>query len=187
MSEYFILEQETQRTDLPTIRSVPKEIDVLRFLRGSLQSVATIPVHLEVKTLSGVVFPDAWTYLLCLFSDRLRQILDGLLIDNIQYFAAKVTSQDTKEPCRTKYWLANVIGLLDCIDHEQSDGKYDEDLEQYEWKSFVVDPRRAMGVKVFRPLDERQLIVVEESVKEAIEAAQLVGIRLRNTRDFDGF
>ncbi len=86
-----------------------------------------------------------------------------------------------------KYWLANIIGLMDCIDEEESIGEYDDYLEEYDWESLVIDPKKTDGAKIFRPHGEQMLIIIDETIKEAIESAGLEGIRLRNTRDYDGF
>jgi len=187
MSEYFIMEQETQRTDIPVIAKVPKDLDALEFLKGSEKDIADTPVTIEIKTMKGVVFTDAYTYLLPLFSDRLKNLLDQLGADNIQYYEVNMIDQKTEEKAGMQYWLANIIGLIDCIDKKKSIGEYDDDLEEYDWESIVIDPKKTDGTKIFRLDDEQMLIIIDETIKSAIESSNLEGVRFRNTREYDGF
>ncbi len=187
MPEYYILEQDTQRTDMPVIRKVPGDLDALEFLTGSEKEIAHTPVPIEIKTVNGVVFPDAVTFMLPLFSGKLKTLLDQLGVDNIQYYEVEMIDQETEGKAGMKYWLANIIGLKDCIDEEESVGEYDDYLEEYDWEILVIDPQKTDGLKIFRLSDERMLIIIDETIKNAIESAGLEGIRLRNTRDFDGF
>lgn len=187
MSEYYILEQETQRADMPIIKHTPKEMDVLEFYAGSLKSNVQNPVIIEVEANERVVYPDALTYMLPLFSDRLKKKLDQLGVDNIQYHKVEMIDHDTKSQIEVEYWLANIVGLIDCVDREQSDCEYDSFLESYDLNSFVIDPLKVFGAKIFRIFDERSLIVIDESIKCAIDSESFEAIRLRNTRDYDGF
>ncbi len=172
---------------MPVVRKVPGDLDALEFLTGSEKEIAHTPVPIEIKTVNGVVFPDAITFMLPLFSDKLKAILDQQGVENIQYYEVDMINHETKSKVGIKYWLANIIGLIDCIDKEQSDGKYNKILETYDWKSFVIDPQKTDGVKIFRLTDEQMLIIIDETIKNAIESANLEGLRLRNTRDYDGF
>lgn len=187
MSEYYILEQETQRADMPIIQHAPEGVDVLEFYSGGIKSNVKTPVAIEVAVKDQVVFPDVFTYLLPLFSDRLRTFLDQFGIDNIEYYEVEMIDHDTKHKIPVKYWLANIVGLIDCVDREQSDCEYDSFLESYDLNSFVIDPVKAFGAKIFRIIDERSLIIIDESVMCAVEPESFEAIRIRNTRNYDGF
>ena len=187
MTEYYILEQETQRADTPIIKHTPEGMEALDFYSGSVKSDVQSPVIIEVTANDQVVFPDAFTYLLPLFSGRLRKILDQLGVDNIQYYEVEIIDHNTKQKLAKKYWLADIIGVIDCIDKEKSEGKYNSILEKYRWKSFVIDLQKTCGAKIFRPYGAKRLILIDETIQKALESEKLEAVRLRNTRDYDGF
>lgn len=186
MPEYYILEQETLRADIPIITKFPESLDALDFYSGNIMNDVSSPIIINIKTSKGVVFPDAITYMAPLFSDRLKLLLDEHGVDNIQYHEVEIIDQETKNKIGIRYWLANIIGLFDCIDKDRSTGEYDEYLEQYDFESFVIDPLKTYGARIFRPFDERMLIIINETIKDAIVSAKMEGLRVRNTRDYDG-
>ncbi|NHN24089.1 hypothetical protein FIA58_000235 [Flavobacterium jejuense] len=57
------------------------------------------------------------------FSKRLRDLLQNIAVDNIQYFDLDIVDPKTNN-IYTDYKIANVVGLVDCVDKNESDLKY---------------------------------------------------------------
>ncbi|WP_224372322.1 imm11 family protein [Hyalangium versicolor] len=187
MAEFFILEQEILLPDLPTLGPLPKNIDPLEFLAGKKLSRLPARIDLVLTSDSGAFRPDLITYLLPLFSQRIKEALDAFGIDNIDYCPTRLLSESGKEDLN-KYWLANILGAFACVDLEKSDAKpYPLGEGLYKIGSFVINEQKTMGQALFRLAEKPRLIIINEALKERLEQLDLKGVRLRNTREYDGY
>ncbi len=108
-------------------------------------------------------------------STRLRELLDSLDIDNIEYYNLEMVEPRTGESF-SDYKIANVVGLVDCVDRDKSDLKYFYDGDIKRIHKLVLDESRIpSGLHIFRLAGRTVLTVVHWSVKEAIESAGLTG------------
>ena len=187
MSEYYLLRQNKQLPGVPVIEDYPEYIDILDFISGKKLNDIESPVVITLSDDSGDVWPDMLTYLLPLVSDRLKTIFEKLKIDNIEYYPVKLIDSDKKE-IGTKYWLANVIGLIECIDESKSDTEIHPISENLFIKTFfAIDEEKAHGQKLFRLREEKTFIIIHETVKEQLEPLNLVGVEIINTKKYKGY
>ncbi len=109
------------------------------------------------------------------FSTRLRELLDSLGIDNIEYYTLEIVDPRTGKKF-SDYRIANVVGLVDCVDREKSDCKYFDDGEIKRIHKLVLDESRIPSkLRIFRLAGRTVLTVVHQSIKEAIESAGITG------------
>lgn len=125
-----------------------------------------------------------------IISERFKQFLDSLGIDNIQYFEAAIIELEG-EPAKSGYYAANIIGLIDCIDRDASDmdAEPDKDGELtviFGIEKLVLKDNIAYQGYLFRAAHFTRLILVDEFLKQQIEESPLTGIRLVSPERWDG-
>jgi hypothetical protein len=170
----------------------------------SLRGVMTD--HLSIDDITGPIF-----------SLKTQELFASLAISNIEYYQLKLIDEfpdvdkppvekNKKEEKKvieyTNYFIANVVGLVDCVDHEQSIAEYyyspelkqqmKEDAASKDYATdknapdnpneidfitkLVLDETKIdPALKVFRLLDQPDLLVFHESVVEAIKKENLSG------------
>lgn len=124
-------------------------------------------------------------------SERFKNVLISLGIDNIQYFKASVIEREG-EPAKEGYYAANIVGLVDCIDREASQMRadYDDDGNLdiiYGISKLVLTESMPESGLLFRAYPFTRLILIDESLKESIEASGITGVRLISPERWDGF
>lgn len=135
------------------------------------------PIEVELNPEFSTELIDAYHEEIPIWSTRLIQTLQNAGVNNLDLYDAVVrdprTNLETKE-----YKAVNIIGNVDCVDMEQS--KYDERSEQFarEFETLVIDPDKVHGLKMFRLSERPTLVIVNEDVKNALEAANLRGVRI---------
>jgi hypothetical protein len=112
-------------------------------------------------------------------SDRFRHLLDGAGIDNVQYIAAEIADVVSGRTF-ADYFIANVIGLVDCIDLTRSKVtfraappgaiRFIDELH--------IDERRAGGLPLFRLARRSTIVMMSEPVQQKIASANLRGVGL---------
>lgn len=113
-----------------------------------------------------------------LFSPRLRQVLEKISLDNIQYFP--VTVQNPVDGTQiSDYQVANIIGRLACLDRDESvlvtDPDNDNIIEFIE--KLAIDEDKLSGFDLVRMHEESEIIVASDRVKDACEQAGITGVR----------
>lgn len=187
MSEYFILGQDKQQSGGPIIENYPDDIDILDLISGKKLERTMEPTIIELAESSGDFRPDMVTYLLPLFSDNFKNILTNLGVDNIDYYPVIFTNH-AGEKENTEYWLANILGLIECLDIENSETSTHPLSKKIKIeKNFSLDDSLLSGQKIFRIAEERSFIIISEDVKNQLEKQQLSGVRIINTREYEGF
>lgn len=187
MSDFFVIDQDMVTANRPiTLGSLPEDLDPLDFVQGRRLQPREEPVMLRLRETSGVFCPDMVTYLVPLFSDKLRQALDGLGIDNIDYYAVRLTHPRNVEIDAT-YWLANIVGCVECLDVERSNVTRKEGRKTYRIRSFVVDESRVGDARLFRLAEKKTIILIDETLKNELEKLDLKDVRILSTREYDGF
>ncbi|MDB4987648.1 MAG: hypothetical protein JWN04_2826 [Myxococcaceae bacterium] len=119
-------------------------------------------------------------------SDEIRKVLERAGVDNIQYFEAQLHIEFAEEPIRG-YWLANVIGMVSCVDPDASTFEPSFGSETGELRGFEVDPAQTYGLSLFRLAEDPRLVVVSNRVRAALEATHLRGLLFQETRTYDGY
>jgi len=187
VSDFFVIDQDMVTTNRPiTLGELPEDLDPLDLIQGHRLQPREKPIALRLRETSGDFCPDMITYLIPLFSDKLRQALDALGIDNIDYYAVRLTHPRNVE-IDTTYWLANVVGSVECLDVENSNVTRKEGRKTYKIKSFVIDESRVGDARLFRLAEKKTIILIDQTLKDELEKLDLKDVRILNTREYDGF
>jgi hypothetical protein len=112
-------------------------------------------------------------------SKRFKEVLDGAGVDNVQYVPATIHDEVADRTYRD-YFVANVIGLVDCIDMKRSKVTMRAALPDKirDIDELHVDEKRAKGHAIFRLARKSSLVLVNERVKKALERSELKGVAL---------
>jgi hypothetical protein len=118
-------------------------------------------------------------------SKKFRQALEGAGVDNVQYIPAEIRDAVDKRSY-TDYFVANVIGVVDCIDMAQSKLTMRAALPDKirDINELHIDEKRAATHAMFRLGRKASLILVNEKVKKALERAKLQGPALVEAEGF---
>jgi hypothetical protein len=116
-----------------------------------------------------------------LVNDRVRELFAAQGVTNVEWLPLKVLNHKGK-PVKDKYFVANILTLVDCIDTKKSVVKWndiDPELIAAATK-LVVDPSKLpTDVKIFRPVHLDFEILIHRSLAQAIEAKKLTGFQFR--------
>jgi hypothetical protein len=118
-----------------------------------------------------------------LVSDELRQILERLAPADMEFFPAKIRDG---EDLVGGFSAMNVLNKRPCIDMEQSEYKqtnFDPSKPTYSFDFYKIDPDQPYGCKVALAQYFPELIVVDDTVKAACFAANLVGLAFASAVD----
>jgi len=120
-----------------------------------------------------------------LFSSRLRQVLMGEGVDNIDYYPTKIIGLGSGIS-NEDYQLANIVGRIRCVDFAASDIDMHPDFpDTIEFiNALALDENRIEESLMFRLAEHCQVIVVHERVKAACERAGITGIQFFQPSDF---
>jgi hypothetical protein len=111
-------------------------------------------------------YPDFFTVVPTTFcSQRMRDALNAAGADNIEYYPVEMQEPSGKR--LDGYFAMNIIGRIECMDRERS--------EFTEWRkriariqSLSLNASAPKGVKIFRPHEYPDIILISEDVAEAI-------------------
>lgn len=136
-------------------------------------SMGKMTDHLSLDEVYGLVF-----------SLRLCELLYSLKIENIQYFDLDIVNPKTND-IYTDYKIANVFGLVDCVDKDKSDLKYYASGDIKRVRKLILDETKIpSAAKMFRLFNRKILIIVHESVKTAIYNAGITGCVFYKVEDY---
>ncbi len=120
--------------------------------------------HLSIDEARGLVF-----------STRLRKVLNNNAVDNIQYFDFDIVSPKSNN-VYTDYKIANIVGLVDCVDKNKSDLKYFNSGNIKRIRKLVLDESKIPPeLNVFRLSNRSTLTIVHQCVKDAVVNAGITG------------
>lgn len=125
---------------------------------------------------------DSYTFFqgMWFVSDRLKKLLEQLDPDAFAFFPVEVDYGQFKQP-GPAYWVCNFIRILDCVDEERSDIRYQEDIS---WKNYInvikleVKPEIVGSAHAFRLQYGYGHQIVDHVIADAFGAEQITGFRL---------
>nr|WP_315239722.1 DUF1629 domain-containing protein [uncultured Flavobacterium sp.] len=180
--EYYIFDERAGNPDIPYIGELPEQIDMIEVVMGKAHSF-DLPIRLPVtiEDESEVVYPDMMTADVPLFSKRLKNTLDNLGIDNIDYFPVELFKKDSGEVV-AHYYLGIISGLIKCL----KSGIVTNPSGRRMIKNPIIDPSLVGGQTLFRLYESPQLIIIDSCIKEGIERAGLLGVSVTKLKDYIG-
>ena len=112
-----------------------------------------------------------------MFNTRLRELLQGLGVDNLQYFPCHIDNP-IDGSSTDDYQVANIVGRVACVDFAKSVvEKFElapDQLKSITKLSLVKSKLR--GHDLFRLHEQPQVIVASDRVKLACEKQQISGV-----------
>ena len=123
-------------------------------------------------------------------SERLKKHFENIGIDNIQYFKATIIEHEG-EAAKEGYYAANILGLVDCIDRENSemDAEYDDDGELnivYSIDKLVLKELPFSHGIIYRAYPFTRLILIDDDLKSRFDQSIMKGIKLVSPERWDG-
>lgn len=180
---YFILSNELTDEDNDACLSGNTNLDLggnISFERGL--PVPTIPTQKIILTLDNDSKNGKMTDHLSIdeiyglvFSLRLRELLFSFMVDNVQYFDLDIIDKKNNK-IYTDYKVANVVGVVDCINKSKSDITCYADGDIKYVDSLILDESKIpKELKIFRLSEYRIALVIHQSIKDAIVASGITG------------
>ncbi len=187
MSEYYYIAQKIvtleNNVSLGEIDS-DIELEPVDLLSGAKLAKPPSYINITLSKNSGDFYPDIISSLITLYSNKVKQCLDNCGIDNVDFYPVKIIDPKSNT-VNSDYWFANICDRISCIDVENSDMELDP-LGGLDFESFSVDETKVNGARIFRLHELGRLVIVNEDIYNELAKADLQGIILENTRNFDG-
>ena len=111
------------------------------------------------------------------FNKKIRNILKKLNVNNIDYYKAVLDDEITGESTRD-YQIANIIGVVKCIDMEKSEFRLDVNNRIESIKKLVLDQDELWNtdLPIFRIAEYFPIVLVHNILKEAFEKEGVTGL-----------
>lgn len=132
--------------------------------------IGRVTDYIAISDLGGIVF-----------SQEARILFDGLSVNNIQYIPTQLNGANNKY-LEKKYFIANVIGIVDCINYELSDLDIEDGHIDNIFSLVLNENKIADDIEIFRLHGKVLTILVSETLKNAIEKSELTGFIFRNIK-----
>lgn len=119
-----------------------------------------------------------------LINRKIREILNDVGVDNIQYFKTRLVNSSSGE-IGEDYMIANIVGKVDCLDYERSELELDQNgnikfIDSLSIKDEgVIDYGNIFRLSAFHPV-----IVVSTMIKEEMEKNKITGIKFYRPEDY---
>jgi hypothetical protein len=153
-------------------------IDPWQFSRGRIVE-APSDLRLRLRQPGSPLDYSEASFAIPVVSRRLRELLERLGVEDVQFFPASVESHE--EP----YFVLNVTRLVDCIDESRclrteswkpEDGRPEKVGEYRVVEGLRLDSSRVGGARIFRTRGW-PVLIVSEDLKHAMEQERLAGPR----------
>jgi hypothetical protein len=178
--DYYILDEVAGNPDIPYIGELPETLDMIDVVMGKKLAIKLpirLPVSLEDE--SEVSFPDMMTADVPLFSEKLKLLLDGLEIDNIDFYPVELFKKNSGEIV-ARYHMGIILGLIKCL----KSGLETSPAGRSMLKNPVIDPVCVCDQKLFRLYESPQLIIINSNIKDILVAAGLQGVSITKLEDY---
>lgn len=141
---------------------------------------------LPIKHLTDYILADVGCPLV---SPRLRTLLEENSVDNIQYFPATVRS--TANAPVSQYYAANILGLVACIDTDQSemDAELDDNGDAtliYSIDKLILKKLPYDVGPIFRAFPFERIILIDEHFCKIFDDAGISGTKCIEPSRWDG-
>ena len=158
------------------------DLDLIELRRGTKIESIVEPVHIQLGegSESRTDFLESPYFIM---SNAMREAFEGYGINNIDYFKSTLINP-TDGTEHTDFWLGNVLGLVSCVDEENSN--YKNAGGRHVLRGFAVDEKVAQEQALFRLKENSRLILISTNLQEHLQQSGLVGIYFQDTQAFDG-
>ncbi|NOZ52463.1 MAG: hypothetical protein GXP08_04865 [Gammaproteobacteria bacterium] len=162
------------------------------------EGVVPITDHTSGRTLKGIYPENAELYMdedhsgmrlldfvanhltYLIVSKKVKQVLQQEGVDNIEYWPVLIYDQK-KRLASSDYCILNVLGTVDCLDHENSE--YDRSILdpariQHFDKVVFHEDKVPEDVKIFRLKDREAMIFIRNDLLDALKKNNLKGFEV---------
>lgn len=117
-------------------------------------------------------------------NSRVRGIFEQHGVKNIDYYDVQFTDREN-QVSSDDYKIANIIGLVSCIDREKSTLRIDNGSVEAIDK-LVLDYKKIeeSGLKIFKIKEIFPVILIDDDVKKDLEKTKVTGFRFVDPEDF---
>lgn len=181
---YYILKQDPRIPEQAHVMSCPEGLNPdVWYDGGELPEPGLLRFKMTPSSgeFRGVIIGG----ILPFFHQVFVEELDRLGIDNLQFFPVELEAPDGM--IETKYSLVNVIDLVEAVDEEKSVIKPRAHGGRGQLYSFVIDPEKAAGRKLFRLAEAPTLIIVDSTLHEALLEFRPPALMMLPTDRYDGW
>ncbi|AOY74682.1 imm11 family protein [Clostridium formicaceticum] len=180
---YYIMEEDTGLDNSIEIESIPPELSKRAILMSEYQYLDKKSLEIFLSKNSGEVRPDLCDYLIPLFSQNLKKVMDLNGVDNIFY--KPIYLVDPRIQTKDLYWLA-VPMAIDCVDWDNS--RLEEGISLPKLIKFSIIESKVGNYKIFKLKNvKNQMFVITRELKEEIEKHKLQGIKFTQVEAYEGF
>ena len=134
------------------------------------------PIEVELNPEFGTELLDSYHEFIPIWSDRLIEILRGRGVDTFDTYNAIIRDPRTGLVA-SNYKAVNVLGSVNCVDMARSTFDPGSEMGAREFSKLVIDPSKAHDLKMFRLSERPTVLIIDDDVRRAVEAANLRGIR----------
>lgn len=181
---YFLRQDLFDGHDVIEIDGHTDETGSRDWLSGAAFADPLPPQTLLLDPAYGRRFPELFDTTVPVMSSRLLEVLEECGVANLDRYPVvlrnKVTGEET-----SGYSAVNVIGIVDAADLDRSEYRPRFGKPKFTGK-ITIDAARTEGANCFRLLYGPGLIVVSESVAQKVRAANLFGVLMQNTQNYQG-
>ncbi len=186
---YYVFEYDSWSENEAQILARPQtpELEYMRFNKGEIESNPPTSIEFNMTSAEKGELGD---YVLTslpglVISKPVRDILDRCGADNIQYIPVVIHDEPEKKT-HDGYFMANIIGVVDCIDLQKSVITTRAAMPDKirEIHKLCIDESRAKGFRILRLARRQVIVLVDETIKNALESQALRGIILIPVGDY---
>ncbi|KON76388.1 imm11 family protein [Leptospira kirschneri] len=170
---YYILEEVTYHLNVPYIGDLPEELDRIDVMTGKKIEILNLPIRVPIRIdyEDEIVYPDMMTADLPLFSEKMRNSLDRIGVENIQYYPVELFENQTGET-KANYYMSILPISVECL----KSGINKSPAGRLILKNPIIDSTKILGLRLFRLGEEPSLIIIDSIVKDTLTNAQLNGV-----------
>ena len=178
------MKQDTLIEGSAALDGLPDDMDALDWMQGKIMPAPEKELVLDLSLESGDYRGHIIDGFATLYHEDLKDALDSLGVDNILYYPLKLRDPNDNST-ESGYFLANIIGLLDCIDMDKSKTKPWVTGIGFDFLSMVIDESKTKGAKIFRLKDDPTKVIINQELKDYFDKTDmLVGVELIKTEDY---
>ena len=108
-----------------------------------------------------------------MFSEKALNLFEDIIKGDVQLLPVVIVDKDNGQDMG-KYFVVNVLPLLDALDLEHS--VYDYDDDQLSVVKYAIKEEKVEGHHIFRLRDSRFAVFVSEKFREIAKANKMLGV-----------
>jgi hypothetical protein len=141
------------------------------------------PIRCTLSERSGPDMLDVFlSKMIPLMSSRLVDALLKAGVDNLDTFAAEIIDPATGRAVGD-HKAVNIVGKAECVNLAKSEYDPRSDFPMLEFEKIVLNESKIRGLKMFRLAENPSFILIDESVKKALETSTWVGLAIHSLDD----